>query len=378
MVHRIAVIFEYPSLNGGENSMLRAMQVADRNAFEFVAIAPPTGMLADALRESAIEHVPFRWIDGDGIRFPRKTIQDEMLATISRASPSLVHANSLSMGRLTGSIQPQLTIPCTTHVRDIMKVSLGAIRDVNANRQIIAVSHATRDFHVQQGMDAARSCVVYNTVDGERFKRRAATGSLRRELNLPKENFITLTIGQIGLRKAQDVLAEAAPLIASRIDDVHFVIVGERNSTKPESIEFERCLSAQFEKAGLADHYHQIGYRADVESLMNEADLLVHTAKQEPLGRVLLEAAASGLPIVTTDVGGTREILSNDVSAKLVPAGDAPRLADAVIEMLSDPDARKRFTAEARKTIDQKFSSTSPGTQLGEVWPRTLNIEQTD
>ena len=181
-----------------------------------------------------------------------------------------------------------------------------------------------------------------------------------------------MTIGQIGLRKAQDVLAEAAPAIAAAVPDVHFVIVGERNSTKAESIEFERNLLARFESAGLANRFHQIGYRDDVDRLLNEADLLVHPAKQEPLGRVLLEAAASGLAIVATDVGGTTEILSDRVSARLIAPADATELAQAVIELAQDPIMRKRYAEAAHQRIVRDFSAQKTGAQLGDVWRQLL------
>ena len=209
-------------------------------------------------------------------------------------------------------------------------------------------------------------------MDCQRFKPRPATGSLRRELKLPQNSFVTLTIGQIGLRKAQDVLAEAAPDIAACVPDVHFVIVGQRNSTKAESIEFERNLLARFQSAGLADRFHQIGYRDDVDRLLNEADLLVHPAKQEPLGRVLLEAAAAGLAIVATDVGGTAEILTDRVSARLIPPANAAALAQAVIELAGDPSMRKRYAEMAHQRIVMDFNAQKTGARLSDMWRQTL------
>jgi glycosyltransferase involved in cell wall biosynthesis len=382
MPHRIALIFEYPSLNGGEYSMLQtieAVRVAHRGdpgEFEFIAIAPPLGPLADALAKRAIEHSPIHFHDSDGQRFSRDVISKQLVGILGQLAPDLVHANSLAMGRLTGAIQDQLTVPCVTHLRDILSLSAAAIKDINANRMIIAVSEATRSFHVAQGLDAARSCVVYNAVDCTRFAPREATGSLRQELTLPANSFIALTIGQIGLRKAQDVLAAAAADIAADVGNIHFVIVGQRNSTKAESIEFERYLAAEFERVGLGDRDHAIGYRDDVDRLLNEADLLVHPAKQEPLGRVLLEAAAAGLPIVATDVGGTGEILTDGESAKLIPPGDPGALAGAVIELACDPDLRTRYAEAARQNIEANFNASKTGAKLSELWRQLLKDDR--
>lgn len=381
MPHRIAVIFEYPSLNGGENSMLQTMRAIraahetesnESPQFEFIAIAPPTGDLADALARESIEHAAFRSHDEAGKKLSRESLCDELVRMVARLSPDLLHANSLSMARLTGAVQDRLAIPSTAHLRDILKLSRTTVKDINANRAIFAVSSATRDYHVQQGIDESKVSVVYNAVDCQRFKPRPVTGSLRRELNLPADSFITLTVGQIGLRKAQDVLAAAAPRIAQHTSDIHFVIVGQRNSSKAESIAFEQNLSDLFESAGLADRLHLLGYRHDVDHLLNEADLLVHPAKQEPLGRVLLEAAASGLPIVATNVGGTTEIVTDNISARLIPPANAQRLADAVIEMANDPTLRMRFADAARQHMLANFNAQKTGAKLGEVWEQIL------
>ena len=164
MPQRIVVIFEYPSLNGGEHSMLQAIDVIDPRAFEFIAVAPATGQLANALAKRSIEHTPFELHDRAGLRLSRHSLCGQLVETLGRLSPDLVHANSLAMGRLTGAIQDQLDVPCATHLRDILTLSRGAVHDINANRLIIAVSQATKRFHTQQGIDPARTHVVYNAV----------------------------------------------------------------------------------------------------------------------------------------------------------------------------------------------------------------------
>lgn len=100
---------------------------------------------------------------------------------------------------------------------------------------------------------------------------------------------------------------------------------------------------------------HWLGTRGDVSRVLNEIDLLVHPAKQEPLGRVLLEAMAAGVPVVATDVGGTREILDDGVSGRLVPPGDAATLAAALETVLGDPGLSGQFRRAARETAVSRF-----------------------
>jgi len=368
MTHRIALLFEYPTLNGGERSMLQALDLVDRRAFEIIALAPPHGRLAEALRDSSVKHVNFELRDDHGERFSRDAARETLVETIRDLAPDLLHANSLSMGRLTGAAADALRIPCVAHLRDIIRLSRAAIDDLNRNDLLVAVSHATREFHIAQKVSDARTRVLFNGVDSERFQPRARTHSLCRELKVPCTSFVVLTIGQLGLRKGQDVLAASAATIAKAVPNVQFVIVGERNSSKQESILYEANVKTAFSDAGLDQRLHLLGYREDVPRLMNEADLLVHPAKQEPLGRVLLEAAASGLPIVATGVGGTREIVADSESARLIAPNAPNALASAVIELASDRQLRERFSAAARQRVCQSFTPRAAADGLMGIW----------
>jgi glycosyltransferase involved in cell wall biosynthesis len=378
MVTRIALLFEYPTLNGGERSMLQTLELVDPGEFEVVALAPASGRLAAALRQQSVQHVLVRLRDGQGARLPRDEVCECLVESIQRVPPQLVHANSLSMGRLSGAVAERLEIPCVAHLRDIIGLSKPAIVDLNRNRALIAVSDATRRFHIAQGLNADRISVIHNGVDCNRFQPRPRTGELCRELNVPPTSFILLTVGQIGLRKGQDVLAAAAPAIVREVPAVQFVIVGQRDSAKAETIAYEQEVVAQFARAGLSNRLHLLGYREEIAQLMSEADLLVHPAKQEPLGRVLLEAAAAGLPIVATAVGGTEEIVADGESARLVSPNDAAALSRAICDLASNEALRQRFAKAARCRVATDFTPQAAASNLMAVWRRCIGQASTD
>lgn len=367
MVGRIAVIFEYPTLNGGERSMLQSFDRIASTECEFVA-GGPDGRLAAELRQRSIEFHPLSWRTSAGNKLPADKLRTLLNGFVRHTTPDLLHANSLSLGRVTGATLPELTIPTTAHLRDIIRLSGAAIADLNRNCRLFAVSEATKRFHVAQGLDVARTYTVYNGVDSEQFVPRPRTFQLHRELGLPEDCPLVTTIGQIGLRKGQDVLAEAAPRILERVNNVHFVIVGERNSEKKESVEYEQQLGEAFARAGISNHLHRLGYRNDVAAILTETAILVHPAKQEPLGRVLLEAAAAGTAIVATAVGGTEEILTDGVSARLVPPADAAALAAGVVELALDPRQRQRFADRARRYVVSDFSADQAAQNLCQHW----------
>ena len=347
------------------------LAVIDRligKGFEFVALAPQTGRLADAFKDRNLVHIPIQLRDEKGTRLSREQACGSLREAIQRCAPHLVHANSLAMGRLTGAIAEEIKIPSIAHLRDIIKLSTAAVDDLNHNRLLIAVSEATKEFHVAQGLDADKTCVVYNGVDCERFQPRNSTGWLKQELGLPDDAFVIATIGQIGLRKGQDVLSEAAALSAARLPNAYYLLIGERNSSKTESIEFERNVFLRFAEAGLESRLCKLGYRCDVERLLNEIDLVVHPAKQEPLGRVLLESAAAGVPIIATDVGGTGEILRDEMSARLIPPNDPQGLAEVIVELSADPQKRKRLAEQARQRVHEHFNISRASDELSSLW----------
>ena len=337
---------------------------------EFVAIGPKHGRLADALRARGIELIGLSLREESGVRVPRDEACARLLETAEESRADLLHANSLSMGRLTGAIAQQLRIPCTAHLRDIIKLSQAAVADLNRNAHLVAVSQATRSFHLVQGISADRTTVVYNGVE----RGRAADGPCDPLPERCRDAFLIATIGQIGLRKGQDVLAAAAVLNAAAMPDAHYLIVGERYSKKAESIAFERGIAAAFEAAGIRERLHLLGYRDDVPGLLERMDLLVHPARQEPFGRVLLEGAAAGVPIVATRVGGTEEMLTDGEGAVLVAPDDAPALAGAILDLYHDCEKRRWLGRAARAAVQERFTVARAAEGVLAVWEQALGI----
>jgi glycosyltransferase involved in cell wall biosynthesis len=365
---RVTVLCEYGTLQGGERSLLAMMDHLADGSGQFTVVAPGTGRLADELRERGVSHVPLDLRDGSGRRFPRDTAEAALREAVRATRPDLLHANSLSMGRISGAISRELGIPATAHLRDILRVSGRTVSDLNRNYRLLAVSQATLDYHVGQGVDPGRIEVAYNGVDLLEFQPRPPTGRLKRDLGITESAFLAATIGQICLRKGHDVLAAGARRLAGAGHEVHFLVAGERYSTKPESVEFEQNIAQEFAAAGLSGRLQRVGYRHDVAWILNEVDALVHPARQEPLGRVLLEAAASGTAIVATSVGGTSEILTDGESGLLVPPDDPVALAKAIARVAGDEELRRRLGQAARGTAVARFDVSQRAEGVARIW----------
>lgn len=368
---RVLLLCEYPTLNGGEQSLLAVLPHLIAAGYRFDALAPAAGPLAAALAALDLNLLPLETHDQAGARHSPADLRGQIAAAIAGVRPDLLHANSVSMGRLAGPVAADLLQPGITHLRDIVGLSDQAVADLNRNRRLIAVSRAARDHHVAQGIDVARTHVVYNGVDIDRFAPRPPTGWLHAELGLPADALLIGSIGQLVLRKGHDVLAAAALNLAARHPNAHYVLVGSRFSEKAEAHAHEAALREAFATGPLAVRGHFLGVRSDVAQILNELTMLVHPARQEPLGRVLLEAAAAGVAVVATDVGGTREIFP-DGAAQIVRPDDPQSLAAAIERLLVNEPARHKQSAMAAGQVRKEFSAARAADNLARHYAEVI------
>ena len=354
--------------------MLATLDEVCRAGFSVSVAAPRNGPLAEAMAARQIEVIPFETFDSSGVRLSQERLRERFARLLALHRPAMLHANSLAMGRLLGPVAKQMGVPSLSHLRDIIRLSARAIADLNCHRRLLAVSRATRDYHLAAGLEAEKTYLLYNGVDLDEFRPRPPVGYLHRELGLAPEASLVGTIGQIGLRKGQDVLVRAATQLAGELPQVHYVIVGERWSEKTESRRFEADLRAAAD-GPLQGRLHLVGLRHDVARLLNELCLLAHPARQEPLGRVLLEAAASGVPVVASNVGGTGEIFPpNSDTARLVPPNDVQALAGAIRDLITDESARHRQAESARRRALEAFDARQAAVGLIEHYRQLAEV----
>ncbi len=357
--------------------MLSTLESVVLAGFSVTVACPSAGPLAARLHEVGVAQASFETRETDGTHHPQDQCRGRLRNLLVEHKPDLLHANSLSTGRLSGPVAADLGMPSIAHLRDIVGLSNRALDDLNRHRRLLAVSEATRKYHVEQGIDPERTFVLHNGVDLDRFKPGRRPRGLREQLGLPPCERLVVTVGQIGLRKGHDVLVDAAIRVSTDFLHVHWLVVGERFSEKSESCRFEADLR-EAANGPLGGRMHLLGWRDDVDRLLQEADLLVHPARQEPLGRVLLEAAGCGLPVVATDVGGTREIFPTERDgAILIPAGDAAALAAAIAGVLTDETRRQAMGEASRHRAEAAFDVRHAAAGLIEHYREVLGFSGT-
>lgn len=214
-----------------------------------------------------------------------------------------------------------------------------------------------------------QSVCLYNAIDLERFSQppdQTVREKKRRELGLPVEAPVVGTIGRLTLQKGYSILLEAAKLVLSEMPSIRFLIIGEGDLAGE--------LKDQARQLGVSHAVNLIGPRHDVEALLAIMDLFASSSLWEGLPTVILESMAARVPVVATDVSGTRELVQDGVTGLLVPPGNPHALARAIVQVLRD---RQRATsmAEAAYGRVQDFSIKRVAQQHAEVYRQVLGTE---
>ena len=171
---------------------------------------------------------------------------------------------------------------------------------------------------------------------------------LRGSLDIPADTPVVIMIGRMLTHKGVHEYVECARIVAGD-RDARFLLVGPTDTGNPASIP-EGTLVEWGERGWI----RYLGERSDIRELMAMADIVALPSYREGFPRVLVEAAAMGKPIVTTDTAGCRDVVDDGVNGLLVPIGDAGALASAVEKLLASPDLRAQMGKAARlKALDE-------------------------
>ena len=219
-----------------------------------------------------------------------------------------------------------------------------AIRPVD---QLIAVSESMQRSYERVGVPSDRIVTVRNGIEprGPGPGRAAA----RAELGLGPDQPVVLTVGRLVRQKGHDLLIEAVPRLVDRFPDVAVVVLGEGS--------MRGLLTRRAAELGVTDHVHLPGHRTDARMLLDAADVFVLPSRQEGLPLAALEAMDLGLPVVGTDVLGTAEVVVDGETGRLVPPRDTRALADALAELLADPELRAHYGGAGRRRYLADFTA---------------------
>jgi glycosyltransferase involved in cell wall biosynthesis len=214
----------------------------------------------------------------------------------------------------------------------------------------IAVSDEVRTALLDQiGPIDEKIMVICNGVDVRRYCRPADRAELRRQMGLSADAHLMTLVGTLKRQKGHQYLIDALREILPSFPRLHVLFVGDG--------ELGVELRARARSAGVDGHVHFLGSRGDVPAILAASDSFVLPSLWEGLPMALIEAMASGLPIVATEVSGTKQVMIHGETGLLVAPGDVGALVSAIVAVLSDQARACAMGAAARDRVESAFSA---------------------
>jgi glycosyltransferase involved in cell wall biosynthesis len=209
-----------------------------------------------------------------------------------------------------------------------------------------------------QGID-----IVPNGLDLPPLPDATDRATARRDLGLPHDDTLLLFVGRLVPEKNLPLLIDAVARMApSRRPRVWLAGEGPERGR----------VEAEIARHGLGEVVRLLGERSDIRRLMHAADLLVLPSREEGLSNVLLEAMASGLPVIATAVGGSPELIDDRVTGRLLPSDDVAALAATIAALAGDAEERRRLAAAARAQAEARFTLGAMVEHTASIYDRCI------
>jgi glycosyltransferase involved in cell wall biosynthesis len=233
--------------------------------------------------------------------------------------------------------------------------------------RVVTVCEAFAKQLVKMGIPRARIHVQHNSIRPEPIVSAPEMYAFRRKLGVKDDERMILAVGRLSREKAQIDLLHAFKKLSEAHAEINprLVIVGDG----PE----RENLEATAASLGISDRVIFAGHVKNVEAYYAAADVLANPSHSEGSPYVLLEAMAANLPIVATAVGGVSEMVENNQTALLVPAGDPQAMADAIARVLRDEQLAQRLAASASTLGSFRFSPESCVRSLAKIYREVIS-----
>lgn len=225
-------------------------------------------------------------------------------------------------------------------------------RMLERSDKLIAVSEYTkRELAKYYKVNQQKITVIHNGVDTQKFQPTLNKRQAKTDLGFNPEDKIILSVGRLYARKGLFTLIQSMPAVANKFKNAKFVISGKGLANETQK------LLAYAKKLGVRNNIIFTGYFPDkkLPKLYQAADIFAFSTFYENLPFAILEALSTGLPVVTTNVGGIPEMITNGKNGYLVEPFDPNELAAKILQFLEHPAESEEAGLLARELINERF-----------------------
>lgn len=362
---RVMMVLDSFSFGGAENLVAELGRRAPDSLNISVASLKPVGQgsneMLDRLTEAGLQPMFLgmrRLLDPVGFM--------RLVRTIRRAPVDVVHAH---LGYSAIIIPPAARLAgkpvvATQHVNPPHRLRRGAwlkerlsIRvPARLGRLVLLSEHARAQFAERHGPARHTWRVIPNGVDTTSYvpRQRARSGDAA----------VWACVAALRPDKNHVGLVRAWANVVAEHPGATLLIVGEGPSRKD--------IEAAIAELELTTTVHMLGRREDVAEILDKVDGVVSASIDEALPTALIEAAACGLPVVAADAGGTREIVIDGVTGRLVPVSDDTALTAALIDVIDHPQRAVEFGSAGRDLVERRYSFANWVGELTELYAEVI------
>lgn len=216
--------------------------------------------------------------------------------------------------------------------------------------KVVGVSvHTTENLRKYEKISKKKLTTIVNGIDESVYEISIDQRQKKIEIGIEEDSYVLGLGVRLVEQKGVSCLINAMMRIRKKVPNVILIIAGD-GEYKPE---LEKLVA----ELGLDAHVKFLGPRKDIPELLKIMDLYVLPSYSEGLPMVILEAMASGCPIVSTDVGGISTAIEHDVNGLLVRPGSAEELTEAVVTLLDDQEKRNTFSKNGKRIFEERFSA---------------------
>jgi glycosyltransferase involved in cell wall biosynthesis len=329
-------------VGGMETYVLRLLERLPQDTFRVTCLCVAEGKLTSQLRDigCSVHITPITdEPDWQSILLGTSLVRADAIDVIHAHLPN-AHSLAGILSRLTDT--PAIA---TIHGRYL------SMRDFEVhklmNTHICVVAKTAYFQALTLGIPSTKLRFIPNGIDTKIFHPAPRSNYLHSLIKIPPEAPLVGFIGRLSPEKGPEMFVRVAQLAHKRLKNCHFVLVGEGP--------MRRELQDEIDQHDLTGHIHMVGLQRDMTKIYPCLDLVVSTSYSEAMPLVIVEAMASGLPVVATNVGGVVDIVEVGGTGLLKQPGDTEGLANDVVTLMTSNSTRMQMGEAARKRVEEKF-----------------------
>jgi glycosyltransferase involved in cell wall biosynthesis len=314
------------------------------------------------------------------------------LAKLARQSGAqIIHSNSTTAHLVGALAAERLRLPSVWHARDLVSLARVAPSLASKTSVCIAISQAVAETLKRDGVPEDKIRVIYNGLDPDEWRpREENASSLRESLGIGKSTFLFGCASQLVPWKNHRAFIQAAAQIVQdeKCGHARFAIIG--GDLWGEQQEYVRELRGLVKEYSLQDRFNFIPHQNDNQDVLSALDAVVLPSREEPFGRVLIEAMSLRKVAIAFDSGGPREIITHEKDGLLAPSAkaeegeteeekttrhqaDVDALAHAMKRALHSAALRVELGENARATVSEKFHVADGAQAVRDLYQELLS-----